>query len=391
MLDERPEGTDGGQQPDERAPQHGGGARHRGLARPGHRDHHRQPVARRPGQRHAHRQHSDPVTQLTGAGADPGGDRYGDDQPVQHLPALGQRGAQRPGHRGEHHVVDSAAGRPGGGDDRGQVGLGHRQRPVRPADVDRTGVDAAPRRGLQAVAQQFGRGRPQPAQPRRSAPGRIRRGRRRCRSVHQRGQHGQPGQAVGEHVMQHDHQRGSPAGQTADQGDPPGRPGQAQPLRHDPGGHGQQRGPIPRLRTGHLVDLPGQVHVRHRHPDRPAARPPDQPLPQPRDRRQSRGQHGTDRGQRRRAVEHDDRGELHPRSGRFGVELHHVLRRDRLRLRLGHVSMMAGLGTGLPGPNDPSGAPHLVRSNRPFDPLTRSAHSISSEAPPWPTHASCLS
>ena len=156
------------------------------------------------------------------------------------LPARGQQGSQRPGDRGEHHVVDGAAVGVAQVADGGQVDGGDVEPPPRPdRPVERCHREPARRPGAaqfchsradpaQAahLARSTWSGLPRPAQaPSPGIGGKFPDARCRCREpvrpgrcrpgglVNQRAEDREPSNAVRQHVVHDDDQPGAAVGQ----------------------------------------------------------------------------------------------------------------------------------------------------------------------------------
>ena len=212
------------------------------LGRPGH------PGAEVAGGGHGDQHDPDLVAELAAGGRPPRGHRDRDGDLAELLAARGQQGSQRPGHRGEHHVVDGSAVRVSQVAEAGQVDGDDIEPPPRPdRPVERCRRPPARWPGAPqfcnpladpAQATRLARrawfGPPRPAQA--ASPGiggQFPRSRCRCREpvrsrlcrlsglVDQRAKHRQPGDAVRQHVVHDDEQPGAAAGQP---GDERGRP-----------------------------------------------------------------------------------------------------------------------------------------------------------------------
>jgi hypothetical protein len=117
--------------------------------------------------------------------------------------------------------------------------------------------------------------RTQPCQPgvgdqvHRGGRGPRKRRRRRCagRLVDQPCQHGQAAEAVGQHMVQDDHQRDRVAGKAGDQHRRPQRPRAWRRLGHHRGGQLQQGPLITRGRTVQVPQVAAEVEVGVIHPD----------------------------------------------------------------------------------------------------------------------------
>ena len=135
----------------------------------------------------------------------------------------------------------------------------HRAQPRRPGIGDEPAVGrAGPRKGLRAG----GRRRP----------------------VGQRGEHGQPADAVEECVVRDEDQADPSPGQVRHEHGGPQGPVRQQAPAGDRDGHVQERPLVPRLRTADVPDVPRRVEVRVVDPDRAAGarRQAHQPLPETR-------------------------------------------------------------------------------------------------------------